>query len=993
MQKEAAPFNIFIAADVTERATAFDLQKTLAACAPELPLQFWNGSQYTSTEYRAEVKNYIEKARLFLLILSPDLENHPDTRFEMETALAEQARRPETFHIVIAQARRAVIKAPWQGFLCLPGREEEIDGLHADRQVIRTAYQIAEFIRGIKGARPAGMDGLEIPLTLPDLQERLHEMCMRHNLTDVLHLLKDVVHQEQLSRTILQIEDDYIATHLRNHTNLTDFQYGISAIKKRIAEVIDSLNDDFLLFRNWRILFLERYRKSAGHQTTAFYFPLDDVKVPERLNISDAVSVNLTIEQQQEFRRLLLLAQDAIPVEKYAAAHHYCDQARTKIDPQSAQLYEYLLITFIKKEGPQTIMRRLMDDILSGFNYVKLYSDRYYQYQHANPPVCPSETGVYNLNVAVEELAAALHAVYSSIDGDAVCRTGELERTDGKRIVEKSLDALLKLYHSLSETHLFVDTMIIELVGGGKFSWIDRIVVKDDDISFISNSSFDLKGKVDELLAMLEQADTHRVPPKQREMIREDLFWGLLSHCQSLAAQIREEKRLFHEQTDVRRSVIRLVQACVAGHYLLTRPGDVLEAEKSLLRLAIELLMPQLIKDGGRYDLPEEILLDWFTLDPYGRLVHTVVEHKYSDFPASAILKKIIRDHAGQHNWDLISENIRREVWLKYGRETEAIYEHVRYGLQWTDFRKMDEFGARKLLVDYLNRCWICYLAYPDDPIRYQDKIVQELVGNGLLQWFTINPKAVNTHPDSLYFQYDAKMKLYDAFGRTNLSEDAVTAMLIGNLYNKVLVPAYQQLDPLLKGTRRKCADLLGGMLMAFKNHAVPAYLDMVYQELTEETKFKWVEVDLRGHWFNAVDSFDAVGILEHFAEMLPLRYPMEDTIRRIADRRLEEQKRRYEMEISVIRHENRLPERKIVADIIHRLKGVFQFCPDLRYLQIPFEELNDKGRIRWYQRRFGIFKSNENHHENHHIYFDLRAERIELKLFMEKAMSGSYRI
>ena len=212
-----------------------------------------------------------------------------------------------------------------------------------------------------------------------------------------------------------------------------------------------------------------------------------------------------------------------------------------------------------------------------------------------------------------------------------------------------------------------------------------------------------------------------------------------------------------------------------------------------------------------------------------------------------------------------------------------------------------------------------------------------------------------------------------------------MTGMLIGNLYKKTLIPAYENISPGAAKARSLCAELLGGMLMAFKNHPVPVYLDAVYSELVTEVKFKWVETDLRGNWYNASDTFDAVGILEHLGELLPQRYPISETIRLIADNRWREQVKRYDTEISLVRHENRLPERRIVAEIIQNLKGVFQFCPDLKYLQIPFEELNDRGRIRWYERTFGIFKSNKNHHENHHIHFDIRAERIELKMFQEK--------
>ena len=78
-------------------------------------------------------------------------------------------------------------------------------------------------------------------------------------------------------------------------------------------------------------------------------------------------------------------------------------------------------------------------------------------------------------------------------------------------MIGKTLESFTKLYNSLSETKIFLDTLIIELVGGGKYSWLERLVVQDNEISFISNAGFDLKGKVDELLGKLERADTNRL--------------------------------------------------------------------------------------------------------------------------------------------------------------------------------------------------------------------------------------------------------------------------------------------------------------------------------------------------------------------------------------------------------------------------------------------------------------------------------------------------
>lgn len=54
---------------------------------------------------------------------------------------------------------------------------------------------------------------------------------------------------------------------------------------------------------------------------------------------------------------------------------------RQKIDPQSAQLYEYLLITFTQKETPERAMRDAVNGNDRVLQYVLMYASRLRDYQ------------------------------------------------------------------------------------------------------------------------------------------------------------------------------------------------------------------------------------------------------------------------------------------------------------------------------------------------------------------------------------------------------------------------------------------------------------------------------------------------------------------------------------------------------------------------------------------------------------------------------------
>ena len=89
----------------------------------------------------------------------------------------------------------------------------------------------------------------------------------------------------------------------------------------------------------------------------------------------------LSFEQKTDFRRSLLLAKDAMAVKNYSQAYAYCDHVRTKVDPQSAQLYEYLLITFLQKETALRTMQEAVNGNDRLLQYVLLYASRLRDYE------------------------------------------------------------------------------------------------------------------------------------------------------------------------------------------------------------------------------------------------------------------------------------------------------------------------------------------------------------------------------------------------------------------------------------------------------------------------------------------------------------------------------------------------------------------------------------------------------------------------------------
>jgi hypothetical protein len=991
------PLSVFFIAAPTDTAAVLDLQRGLKAVAPSLAIQYWEGSAYGPTEWRVAAKTYLESARMAVIVHSGETENWPDLRYAIEVAFAQKTLRPEQFDLVVVRNNFWQLPTAWSGVSVLPDTDTTLEGAQSTRQLIRTAQALAAWLQQpVPPARPRYE--ARLPLTLPDLQERLLERTDRHNLSDVFGLLKRIVQDPTLVRQILQCEDEFTGLYARERlqaeevAGFNEYARRASLIRERVIQLIQELNHETLLHKGWRHTFLSAYHRSQARLQPPLVLPMEEILVPETLNLpvttSDTGSAErvglLSYEQKLEFRRQLILAQDAMAVGKFGAAFGHCEQVRTHIDPESAQLYEYLLVAYLKKESAAAIMRRQMEGIPSGFRYLKLFSDRFQQYQSAG--ICPSGTGLHNCAVAVEEAATALHEAYSQVEHSVILDTG-LRQSEahqlGKIQVRQCLESVFLLNQSLAPTKVFTEAMLLELVGGGKYNWLGRMVVEGDQFVLLGNDDFDLVGKVEELMGLLQAADLRRSPEKQREILREDLFWHLLNECHLLAHQVEEERRIHHERTDLRRSIIRVVEACVAGHLLFTRPGDQLEEEKSLLRLAIELLLPELTAATNRFQLPQVLYVNWFTLSADGAVENEAVCTEMG-FDALKVLSCIA--HLYEAVWPTVLENVKKSVWLQYSASTDAQYELVQTGLSFTDFRRMGDFDARRQLVQCMLRWRACYRAYPQEGQPFLSKVIHELVGNGLLMWLEINPKEVKNHPDNALFAFDATAEITAlAPLTTDWPTEKVTERSIHNLYQRVLLPLYESAVSGREKDRNTVAYVLGSLLLAFQKYRSRVFLHLVFRELTLEQKLKWTEIGPRGELMNFSPEFDAVQVLSELQQLFPDDFPVLGTHRQLADNRWQELHQRYEREISGIRHENRLPERKMVADIIWRSKGIFLFYPDAKYLDLVHTELSGEGRIRWFERLGGIVATNKDHFENVLVPFDLKAERAELQLYRDQ--------
>jgi hypothetical protein len=393
--------------------------------------------------------------------------------------------------------------------------------------------------------------------------------------------------------------------------------------------------------------------------------------------------------------------------------------------------------------------------------------------------------------------------------------------------------------------------------------------------------------------------------------------------------------------------------------------------------------------------------LRWFDLDAKGALCAHPDSIRYQ-FDARAVLEKIVADHAGKAGWMQVGPNIKEEVYRQYVADTERLYETVKTGLSWTDFRRMHTLEARKQLIQCLRRWVVCYHAYPERGTGFLDRCMEEICGDGLMIWLRHDPIRLVSDPDSKALGYDARHELRVLAAMTggddadNL-ETSLRSRIAANLFQKRILPAWQDLPRGDESHRALAILLLLETLSGYRLSSDFKYLDFVYSELTEEGKFRWIDVHIGGDampWpFVNPGEFDPLDVLEKMFAEAPHRYKLFTARERIAERRHKDLTDRYFREISEIRVDNHRPEREITIDIIWKMKSLFRYMPLAKYLELPLRELTGKGRIRWNARMLGIFPTRENYYENQYYGFDYKYELFDLKRLLDNHFQEMERV
>ncbi|MFN4253635.1 MAG: hypothetical protein ACK4Q5_01365 [Saprospiraceae bacterium] len=916
--------------------------------------------------YRAR----LQEAEAVVFVASVDLMDNRTDGSPLAQALELAEKRPD-FRLMSVLARATEFWPELERYPIFPEKDRPVDpGQHRDRDLRLAVESVFDLLLGRKTAQPATdpADDFLIKNVL-DAQKRLHDLLHKNLPSQAVALLKSVVRDADEREKIATFEAEWNEIHHEfnraNRSHFSEFEAQRKLLFGRLATFVDGLHDDQLV-PGWRGIFGEQWlgfgsAKASGLPFFGLLATASEIKIPETsrprstrrvpgyTQHPDSHSATAVDEyywpsgHKMDFRRGLRLAQDCLAVEDFDKALHHCEKVRHTLDPESAQLYEYLLITFVKKETPAKIVEQAIFGDGQSLRYVWLFAGRFMEYQQAGK--CSSETGEWNVRAIAAELSTELGQIYARFEEDNVLDLGkkipldmvggianqpdstqkkdyENRRALARKCVETALDLHRYFYHAPG----FLDIAANELAGAGKFRWVDGVAVRDGNFHIFSSLGVDVETRIGEIKNLLADFDQPERDIRQADLLRENLLGGLRFKFQKLVRQMPDWRtRLRDPELRIREALVRLVNASILGYEMFN--------SEEFLALPKHILF-------------EQKELDWFDFDENGQLIEHADCAKLK-FPARDVLEKTLQILSKN---DLLTtetglERVRLATLAKYRTDTARLHENLETAVGGKG-KELFELKNRRGLVECIRRWKILHKITGE--MAFLDYAVRELAGAGLFQWLDFAPTQIAPVPAASDIGFDPLAALFELRQLpVSWSEAQIEAAIAGRIFQKV-GEDFRQIPPGDAAQRAALRALLLKTLACQAMSPAPEYLAFLHDEIVGETKLAWLDISPESRWVTHPDAgFDALAVALQLPR-LSTRYNLFETRKHLAINRYRDAEAAYFREVSEFPDENGLPERKAAIEFIRRSKVIYRFFPEQKFLEIPFAELRGHGRIRW---------------------------------------------
>ncbi|MDZ7880860.1 MAG: hypothetical protein U5L45_24500 [Saprospiraceae bacterium] len=647
----------------------------------------------------------------------------------------------------------------------------------------------------------------------------------------------------------------------------------------------------------------------------SFIFPdtTQDIIIPDTKELTDA--------ERQEYKRVLIQCQDDIAIKNYAEAYNHANQARELIEPESAQLYEYLLLTYIKKEGIEQISNAAIQEDATHLDQILLFVQRCKKYQYAQPKAkCSSKTLDDNFECIAYDFTERLQVEYDKIKANWLLDT-EGSPQD-RKAVANIISLFERVYSEVYKTGDFLLTLYIELCGGGKFQWID-LDIHNKPRNLVEN--FDAVDKKTIIEHQLKANFNHNILWTTTAFATKvyDALWGKYMDLRAKIQKKNAQLGSFGNENDARYQVIQCFEAFKTAYCLFQ--------DKRFLDIPLKEL------SSG--------VFTWFDLGENGTRINK------EGFDAETLYQYFATEKGDKAAKDKMDDLIQVNSALELAQKTTARYEQLyKTGLPNPTHYERDRHAIYECLKDWFKS----YMAYPQSFLI--ESIVNEVTGRkSLLTWFV----STSTGFDTLQWvnpNIQAKQSIESFLSNMfNTSPDKTVEQYNWTSLKHLIAEGFfaevkqrYQVNPIDYTTIKFCKKDLEIVSNCYLWQPKEEYITFMVQDIWTERLWHWFNIDENGR---LVPNYDAQeSYFEPYAEMEALYVKMGYALpkyriiglaaNRFYTSGLDAYKAMYPDDTPV--------NRKLVIDFIRRCKAAYFMFQNPTYLEIPVSELKGFNKFKW---------------------------------------------
>ncbi|MCB0540607.1 MAG: toll/interleukin-1 receptor domain-containing protein, partial [Bacteroidetes bacterium] len=482
----------------------------------------------------------LKKAKIVILLLSHDYLSDVEKEFDLIKDITSADRQKKVLFIKSRHCDSDIVsELSWGSFLF----HDENTVLVVDKEVDQEAVTEAG-----KALRKILADILEPPpkIDLAQLVSSLLVFSAENNINSTISLLKKIVKAPPELKHLKQWEIDYIdgfrkfgsvTSKLSNKEEqlkekLKSWRENQESIQEKLKEFIRGIRTQ-ILKENWQQIYsAEAYGlEEAKEEAQAFYnlfTPADEIKIP----------FNLEGENRQRYKRLFYQCQDAFAVDDFEEAYKFASRIKTAIEPESAQLYEYLLLTYFKMKQPEQIILNALEGNGKYLKHISLYAGRFKEIQEKLPQLASEQkvgdqityrslTGEDNTKSIADSLFEALRNQYTKIQFNHIIEELKEEHSTKQELIKKSIESALLIHRYTHNSLSFLDIAVNELCGGGKFHWIEAELHDGGNWHLRDVSSFNAVNRLDEIKTIIDDHRARTGQFTQSNVLADNLLFNL----------------------------------------------------------------------------------------------------------------------------------------------------------------------------------------------------------------------------------------------------------------------------------------------------------------------------------------------------------------------------------------------------------------------------------------------------------------------------------